>query len=303
MEKNYISLVVVVDENTEPQKLFSFIQAVTHFCAEKFDNYEFIFVNNNAEKDNIDQIEKYFSNSGLMAYFIALPYKLDKEKAMIIGVDASIGDFVFEFEDTLSDYSTLDLWKMYEIALNGYDIVLLRRMEKMSYMRALFYQFLTKYSNKNSTIYPSRVHLISRRAINQVNNMQASIYYRKYMYCNSGLPYHYLSYQTEQKGVKDTVSFEKIDFATDLLLLFTGIGQRVTLIFSALFASFATFSFFYTIFNYLTKDTIAGWTTTMLFLSVSFAGIFIVMTIMIKYLNLILKKELGHTILGRKNRI
>ena len=43
----------------------------------------------------------------------------------------------------------------------------------------------------------------------------------------------------------------------------------------------------YSIIVYLTSNPVAGWTTTVLFLSVAFFGLFGILTVIIKYLQLL----------------
>ena len=43
----------------------------------------------------------------------------------------------------------------------------------------------------------------------------------------------------------------------------------------------------YTIFVFVSQQPVAGWTTTMLFLSVAFLGVFAILAVIIKYLSII----------------
>ena len=49
----------------------------------------------------------------------------------------------------------------------------------------------------------------------------------------------------------------------------------------------SAFMIVYSLVIYLSSDPVAGWTTTILFLSVAFFGLFGILTIIIKYLQLI----------------
>jgi dolichol-phosphate mannosyltransferase len=56
---------------------------------------------------------------------------------------------------------------------------------------------------------------------------------------------------------------------------------------------FSIFISFYSIYQYLYNEkVVAGWTTVMLFVSFSFSGIFIVLSIINKYLSTVIK-EIG----------
>ena len=49
------------------------------------------------------------------------------------------------------------------------------------------------------------------------------------------------------------------------------------------------FTGIYTVCIYIGGRPVVGWTTTMLFLSFAFLGLFVILTIIIKYMSLILK--------------
>lgn len=57
---------------------------------------------------------------------------------------------------------------------------------------------------------------------------------------------------------------------------------------AAVMASIAAILAIYSLVIYLNGMAVVGWTTTMLFLSFGFFGFFILMTVVIKYLSLIL---------------
>ena len=58
-----------------------------------------------------------------MSYFHGL------EVAMSAGIDLSIGDFVFEFDNTVLDFSESDVMNIYWKALTGYDIISYKSLE------------------------------------------------------------------------------------------------------------------------------------------------------------------------------
>ena len=97
-EQSYLSIVAVL--NRRDTDVYKFLNIMDKFCKQKFTNYEFIFVDNNAPKNTIDQIINQLNNSGIRANLVNFPYEVNKERAILAGVDAAIGDYVFEFEDT-----------------------------------------------------------------------------------------------------------------------------------------------------------------------------------------------------------
>ena len=78
---------------------------------------------------------------------------------------------------------------------------------------------------------------------------------------------------------------EKINLGLDVLVNFSDIGIKIAINISMLFLLITLFTLGYTIYSYLTLDKIqSGWTTMMLFMSVSFSGIFFVLAILAKYM-------------------
>jgi hypothetical protein len=301
-EQNYLSIVAVLNQDTNNAE--AFLTTIKGFCEQKFNNFEFILVDNNAPKEVVNNLVSNLTNTGLQANLITLPYELNKEQAVLTGVDAAIGDYVFEFEDTDLDYTVDDLWQMYQTCQSGHDIVLLKPDYKTGFLEQKFYKLLAKHSNKNSILYQSRIHLISRRAINRVNNINKVVHYRKYAYCNSGLDYAFIEYNSTQQQKHGKPNWNKVDYATDLLLIFTNLGKRISILFSLLFAIISVLAIAYTIFAYATVNVVYGWTTMMLLLSISFTGVFACFGIVIKYLNLILSnQQQDETLIASKRRI
>ena len=71
-------------------------------------------------------------------------------------------------------------------------------------------------------------------------------------------------------------------------MLFTDIGYRATLLLSFIMAGVMVFSAIYALAMYIGGIAIEGWTTTILFLSFAFFGLFAILTVVIKYLSLLL---------------
>ena len=74
----------------------------------------------------------------------------------------------------------------------------------------------------------------------------------------------------------------------DSLIMFTGMGYRFSKAMTILMMAVSLFMVVYSVVIYLTSNPIEGWTTTSLFLSVAFFGLFGILTVIIKYLQLII---------------
>ncbi|MCX7123502.1 MAG: hypothetical protein NTV32_07580 [Gammaproteobacteria bacterium] len=289
-DDNYISVVLQVTEETATG-LLGFLQVLHSFFVENFGLVEYIIVSNGSITSSRVSLQKLIEiDSSLKIHCVDIPYQIPDDQAMLMGLEASIGDFVYEFDELLIDYPVQILWKAFESCRGGNDIVLVRPDKKSSFMERLFYRLVNRNSLKSAFLQSSRFHVLSRRAINRLNIVNEIIHYRKFAYCTVGLNYTYIDYtQIVPVAIKKSGFLRRFDFATDLLLLFTDMGKKVTGVFCVLFGGIAMLALIYTIVIYEIRGAVAGWATTMLLLSFGLMGVFVGFTIVIKYLNLILK--------------
>ena len=71
------------------------------------------------------------------------------------------------------------------------------------------------------------------------------------------------------------------------MILFTEMGYRFSINMTVLMMVIATFMLIYSFVVYATSNPVAGWTTTILFLSIAFLGLFGILTIIIRYLQIL----------------
>ena len=132
--------------------------------------------------------------------------------------------------------------------------------------------------------------ILSRRVINRVSSMNKTIPYRKVVYANCGLKTDNLKYEVVNNIAFDEDVREKkyrSNLAANSLLLFTDIGYRFAKFMTVFMMIVSVFMVLYSVVVYLTANPVVGWTTTILFLSVAFFGLFGILTIIIKYLQLL----------------
>lgn len=72
------------------------------------------------------------------------------------------------------------------------------------------------------------------------------------------------------------------------MILFTEMGYSFAKLMTVLMMCMSVFMTIYSVIIYATFNPVAGWTTTILFLSVAFFGLFGILTIVIKYLQLLI---------------
>jgi len=290
LEKNFVSVVVYIQNHEK--YIAEFVDSITEILNQNFERSEVIFVNDYSTDNTIKKIKDKFSKGGeISCTIINLGYEHKVERAMVAGQDLAIGDFVIEFDTPILDYNLDEIMKIYHTCLSGFDIVSASPKTKKNSSK-LFYKVFKKYSANKVTLNSERFRIISRRGINRIKNISQTIPYRKAVYFNCGLKAKNVTFtpiKDMSKEVSPLTTHERIDFAADNLLFFTNIGWKISSLMSITMILFSFLIGVYTLVIWLVKKDVAvGWTTTMMFLAIAFSGLFVLMTIAIKYLSLIL---------------
>lgn len=298
-EKNFISAVVYV-HNAESH-IAEFLKGLIAVLEENFEHSEIICVNDSSidgSVEKIKQISRIAKTSALsilnMSYFHGL------EVSMNAGVDLSIGDFVLELDNTLRDYPPSEIMNVYRKVLEGYDIVSASPDKKQKLSSSLFYWCYEKFTDSRQKIHSETFRILSRRAVNRINSMHRTVPYRKGIYAICGLKTANLIYEVTDRQFSASRADSRTkkyrsSLAIDALLLFTNAGYFFAKLMAGLMLLLSLFMIIYTIAVYVLSQPVAGWTTTILFFSVAFFGLFIILTIIIKYLQLLLKLNFSRT--------
>lgn len=295
-EKNFISAVVYV-RNVE-NIISEFIEKLNKVLDEHFLKYEIILVNDGSIDDSVKKIKdasKKIKNASIS--IINMSHYQGKELAMNAGLDLSIGDFVYEFDTVVIDYDLNTIFDAYKKSLEGYDIVNITSNSKRRTTSAVFYKIFNKYSNYQYKIDTETFRLLSRRAINRVNAINKTVPYRKAVLANCGLKLTTITYKPNSKIKIEFDRYtvkEREKNAFDALILFTDVSYKVAMwvIFILILIILSVIT--YTVYTFITNNPISGWTSTILFLSFGFLGIFVILAMILKYLqvivNLVFKK-------------
>ena len=290
-EKSFVSAVIYVHNASE--RLEGFLRTIIKVMERNFEHSEIICVNDFSDDDSLSVIKTVSNDAATTSITVVnMSYYHGLELAMNAGVDMAIGDYVFEFDNTFIDYDPDMIMKVYRHALEGYDIVSASPDRKEKFSSRLFYRIFDRYADIPSTMSTETFRVISRRVINRVSSMNKSIFYRKALYANCGLKTDNIRYPLVAKNRSRTDKKEKTyrsGLALDSLLLFTKVGYRFSMVMTFLMMCMSLFVVAYAVITYIMANPVAGWTTMILFLSVCFFGLFGILTIIIKYLQLILQ--------------
>lgn len=293
-EKNFISIVAYINNNEK--EIIEFTKKLDKFFKEKFEFYEFIFVNDNSIDQSKDKIKEITDSLNGNVVVIDLAYKHGIEVAMLAGVDFAIGDFIFEFDNVAINYSMDEIINIYNKSLEGFDIVSASPKNGQSRSSRLFYKFLNKVSYRNLELTTEVFRIISRRALNRILKNKEKIRYRKALYHYSGFNTYIYEYIPINKiNIESNLTLkEKFNLASDILVNFSDISLKIAINISLLFLFITLFTLGYTVYSYITLEKIqSGWTTIMLFMSISFFGLFFVLSILAKYMTITMLEVKG----------
>ncbi len=288
-EKNFVSAIIYV-HNAE-NRVENFLKMIIRVMEENFEHSEIICVNDSSDDNSLTLIKKTSQivittsvSVVNMSYFHGL------ELSMNAGINMSIGDFVFEFDNTYLDFDPALIMEIYNRSLKGYDIVSASADRKEKFTSRLFYKVFDRYTDLSYKMSTESFRVLSRRILNRIESMNKTIPYRKVIYANCGLKTDNIKYKVVNQILLSIDKKEKnfrASLAIDSLILFTKIGYSFSKMMTALMIFTSVLMMVYSIVVYTTSNPVAGWTTTMLFLSVAFFGLFGILTIVIKYLQLL----------------
>lgn len=291
-EKKFISLVVYLHNVEDYIKYF--LKSVIPVCERSFEQFEIVCVDDGCEDNTMEILRSYLAENqiGAMVSVIHMSFFHGLEGAMNAGRDIAIGDFVYEFDDVFVDYQPEMLLTVYEKLLEGNDIVAASSKGKMRLTSRLFYSLYNATSRSKGKIGPETFRIVSRRAINRIKSMGQYIPYRKAVYMNCGLKTATIHYDSSDKSARiknKTVVSERTGLALDSFIYFTNVLERVSAVVCGLFLLVTVGMGIYIISDFFNANKpVEGWLSTMGFLALGFFGVFALLTIILKYLSVLL---------------
>ncbi len=292
-EKNFVSCVVYL--HNEGSAVRGFLQGISKIMEENFENFEIVCVNDGCVDDTVEQLRAFVEEqeSGIAVSLINLSYYQGIESAMNAGRDLAVGDFLFEFDKCDWDFPPELILEVYRKSLEGYDVVAAAPRKGVSFTSRAFYLVYNWGSKGQGKLRQERFRIISRRAVNRVNQLNAYIPYRKAMYMNCGLKTQTLVYDNiagaahknknaEERGSRSTL-------ALDTLIIFTDVLEKFSLIVSGVLFIFLMIMFGWIISSLFSKvRPVEGWLSLMALMSFGFFMLSVMLTLIFKYLSVIL---------------
>ncbi len=294
MEKEHTFISLVVYLHNQEKKIEEILKQSALFLQQHFEKHELIFVDDDSEDRTVEKLRQaavYVDHSNMIS-LISMGHYQGLEQSMNAGRELSVGDFVIEMDKPSPEFFGEELLKAYEKCLEGNDIVCGLSGEKEGVGAKIFYRLYNLGSYSGIPLKPERFRIISRRAINRVRQMNASIPYRKAAYMGCGLKSALvesssairepLTYSSEERS-------ERFRLGMDVLILFTDTIERASMFLSSLFllvtlgiAGYILWSIFWG------ERPVEGWLSMMGFMSFAFFGIFIFLTLVLRYLSVLI---------------
>ena len=291
-EKNFVSAVIYVHD--VETRIAEFVQTIMRVLSENFEHSEIICVNDASSDESTKKIREVTKNndtSQTSVTILNLSFFHGLEASMNAGKELAIGDFVFEFDMACLDFDPELILTIYKRALEGFDIVSAVPDSSERFSSHLFYSILNRYGHFPYRFCTERFRIISRRAINRVSAFNREIVYRKTVYASCGLKsanlqYHPVSGVHFNIGRRERIYRRELAFNS--ILLFTELGYRFSRFVTILMglASFAML--IYSIVIYCTGTPVRGWTSSILLISTVSFGLFVILTFVIKYLQILI---------------
>ena len=289
-EKTFVSSVIYV-HNAE-NRIEEFLTAIIRVMEDNFEHSEVICVNDGSSDMSAEKIRSVGKTADTtIVSIVNMSYFHGLELAMNAGRDIAIGDFVFEFDNTDLDFIPGFVMDVYRRSLEGYDIVSASPDIREKPSSRLFYNVFDRFTDLSYKMTTESFRVLSRRVINRISSMNKSVPYRKAIYAGSGLKTDNLKYKADRKRSRVSDRSEKryrTGLAMDSLILFTKVGYRFSMVMTFVMMAVSILMVAYAVITYIVVHPVEGWFTTIIFLSFAFFGLFGILTIIIKYLQLII---------------
>lgn len=293
-EQSFVSAVVYT-YNVESD-IINFLKILWKKMKEHFEKFEVICVDDASDDWTVDAIKKFTKTEGLEDKFVVtivhMGFYHGLEPAMCAGVDLAIGDFVYEFDSTYVDYRENLIYEIYQHSLQGFDIVSAVPQKTQHISSKIFYKIFNKYAGVQHKLGTERFRVISRRGINRVKSLSKTIPYRKALYATCGLNSRQITYSNSifQVKHKKRVKDNRGKTAIDAFILFTNLGYKISISLAMLMTCFVFGTGLYTVIAYFSQNKpVEGWAPIMGLLSLGLTGIFLILSIMLKYFDLLLR--------------
>lgn len=283
---NFVSVVSVIDG--DDASIEAYLQGLHGHLDANFEDFEILLIDQGSDNAFMVKLEKLLTKLTSVRY-LKLAYRVHNDVALAAGLENAIGDFVVlhsEAEDPVDCIS--DLVRQ---SLQGFDIVIGQSEQNQTFgytmVRPLM-QWLLKRIGYNLPRNATALRCLSRRAVNAVTQT-GRFHHQFYVRINNtGYAYTVYNYKQIKNKTKRTLAnglsnglYLMIFNSTKPLRWISGLG-----VFGSLMAF--SFSLYSLVIHYFKETVIEGWTTMVLFTSLLFMIMFIILAFLGEYLSRLL---------------
>jgi len=286
-EFGYVSVVVVFDYIGLNE--IAYLRSIHTSMSEVIERGEFIVVLNGCTIQATEEFFACLKEFLHTAVVLKLVHQHPHEVASFVGTEYAKGDFVLELDYQL-EVTTAVLGEMISKMKAGHDIVSLVPHKNSSFVSNLFYKLLNTNAVLPHSFGTEYGRFVTRRAVNAMMQLRHRTKYRKLLYAYTGFSRTVVSTEIVPL-VQPHQTGRKLQFAGDVLITYTSVVLKATIALALAFMLVSAAGGGYALTMYLLKNTvIEGWTTLMLFVSFGLSGVFLILAMMVKYLELILRE-------------
>ncbi len=247
---SFISITGVLQSQRNVRELAHWLTLVYQELKAQFSDYEFVIVNNGLLQADIDAVLQplpEFIRKHIFLLNLSTP--VNKDNALLAGLDRSNGDYtiIFEFDFVQKPQLVTQLW---EESQKGFDIVYLRAQERRlsfasKWLYRIFYAIMQRYSGLKLDPRAHQSRIISRRALNSLLRLRENSHYLKANYALVGYNTAYIQVEEPLQIDPDVGLGAQFRNALVAVTSFTTFLRSVLLwifIFSVLVAGIAIFN-------------------------------------------------------------
>ncbi|MDX2279113.1 MAG: glycosyltransferase [Saprospiraceae bacterium] len=188
---SFISIIGVIQSPRNIRALPGWLTAVFTELSAHFSDFEFVLINNHCLQSDIDAaLQPLPEELRKNIFLLNLSAPVNRDNAILAGLDRANGDYTIIFEFDFSDQPQL-ITQLWEKSQKGYDVVYLRAGERQlsfasKQLYALFYTIMRRYSGLQLDPLAHHSRLISRRALNSLLRLRENSHYLKAIYALVG---------------------------------------------------------------------------------------------------------------------
>lgn len=276
METNFVSAVIYLGPHSKASQ--KEIVAAHDVLRGMFKTYEIVLVDDGCVAATVRQLAMAVPSRSCSIVHMGMYQGI--EAAMNAGLDAAVGDYVFEIDDIVA-FDTSFFERAYAQAMAGFDIVNGIPDSGTSGRASLFYMVFNHFSEYSTKLATNPCRLVSRRAINRVRSISGYAPYRKASYAACGL-------RVTDVVVSGTVTHQTdAGMAVTSLALYTSAFYQIAFWLAAAMAILSLLELVYVIVIAVSGIAVTGWVTTMFVLTLGFLALFVLFAFALKYLDIL----------------